>query len=284
MINILLCDDEEIIHENLRKTLDSINCDYKIVGACYSTMEAVKFLRNPDNLLDVDVLILDYYYNGNGKNGIEVMPIIRQLCPSLPVLMLTTFDNADAKFTEARKQYKIDYIQKPVSSSDITFRLASVIDYMAEFDNLQKTLQEYNELLELYSKENEEIQKNIYMKSFEIANFIDKMNERLTSKISKDIKTLVAEVFNNLNFTSVAIMELLDNKVFDKRVYKVLKGLNNDEPLSNGVKKQLFSEWGIDKLFEYRYSKTGRIFVQELGNGLKPLVYCLDYNHKKHDG
>ena len=152
--------------------------------------------------------------------------------------------------------------------------------YFEGYSRVLKELKENNELMEIYSQENIEIQNAMAQKGLEVKNFIDEMNERLEGSIKKDIKILAEEIFDNLEFKPAALIEIF-GKHFDKGVYKVLKAVNDGNTLQNGFKKQLFVEWGIENLYEYRLSRKGRVFIQEIG-GEKPLVYAVDYNHDKH--
>ncbi|MEX5286207.1 hypothetical protein QCO44_11360 [Selenomonas sputigena] len=157
----------------------------------------------------------------------------------------------------------------------------------AKIISLKKRLEGYEKILQ-EAKENRELigilEEEFTTAQHSFADFMNNINTRMQSTIKKDTRTLIEEIFDNLEFTPLAIAEILDEKTFDKRVYKLLKTINNGDPLSNGIRKQPFNEWKIEKLFEYRYSKTGRMYMQERGDGKKNLVYCLDYNHKKHYG
>ena len=140
-LNILLADDQDEIHESIPKTLSSLDIDFRIVGNYYTTLEVIKFLMDKTSP-KLDVLILDHDFGGNGKNGLDVLPIIRKISPKLPIIILTTFSINDADFIEARRTYHIDYIQKPVKSSDLYFRINDIISRTDEWDVLQKQIVE----------------------------------------------------------------------------------------------------------------------------------------------
>lgn len=146
-INIIIADDEEFIHESLRNTLDSIKFikfNYKIIKDCYDTMGLLRYLYTLKlkHNEQPDVLILDNYFGGGSVKGLEALPHIRKANPTLPILMLTTFGLDDADFIKAREKYQIDYIQKPVKSNDLGFRINDILKRKEEWTALQQQIVE----------------------------------------------------------------------------------------------------------------------------------------------
>ena len=144
-LNIIIADDEELIHESLRDTLDSITFikfNYEIVKDCYDTMGLLRYLYSLKfkGNKQPDLLILDNYFGGGSVRGLEALHHIREASPSLPIIMLTTFGLDDADFIKAREKYQIDYIQKPVKSSDLGFRINDIINRKKEWEELQQQI------------------------------------------------------------------------------------------------------------------------------------------------
>ena len=262
-INIIIADDEELIHNSLRDTLNSIRFDYNIIKDCYDTMSVLKYLYSmgKDETAEyVDVLILDHYFGGGGKNGLDVLPDIRRISPMLPILVLTTFD--DELFDNARKKYNIDYIQKPVKATDLRFRIKSIIDQMDNWDLLSTTI-----------KENEEMQ----------AVMKEKENVKV---LPKDILNLIQNIFPDVQFLPKAFRLLYntyDTKKDWNRMFRCLKIIDwkNEINAPAGVKVQKYKDGGND-IWEYRFSQAGRIFVQRRENE-KPLVLLIDPTHSYSD-
>ncbi len=262
-INIIIADDEEITHESLRDTLDSINFNYKIVKDCYDTMSVSRYLYSMGRDEDTeyaDILILDYNFGGTGKNGLEALPEIRKIAPMLPILILTTFD--DELFDKARKQYNIDYIQKPAKATDLRFRIKSIIDQMNNWDLLSMTI-----------KENEEMQ----------AAMKEKENVKV---LPKDILKLIQNIFPDVDFLPKAFRLLSnthDTKNDWNRMFRCLKVIDwkNEMKAPAGTKVQKYKDGG-NNTWEYRFSQAGRIFVQRRENK-KPLVLLIDPTHSYSD-
>ena len=72
----------------------------------------------------------------------------------------------------------------------------------------------------------------------------------------------------------------------DYNVYNVLKYIDlNLTPTRGMYPKAIKNEKSMgkyDKIIEYRFSDSGRIFVSY--QDIKPIVFCIDPNHKKLKG
>lgn len=281
IITFGVADDEQFVHNmftdivaKMEKQID-IKCK---IEHFYNTDELEDFCYdNPDTL---ELLFLDIQFGDGNPTGLDSLPTVREYCPDLFITMLTGFAPDLATGIDYSEKYNIEFLEKPVSYIEVSTKIINAKKYFEGYSRVLKELKENNELMEIYSQENTEIQNAMAQKGLEVKNFIDEMNERLEGSIKKDIKILAEEIFDNLEFKPAALIEIF-GKHFDKGVYKVLKAVNDGNTLQNGFKKQLFVEWGIENLYEYRLSRKGRVFIQEIG-GEKPLVYAVDYNHDKH--
>ena len=150
MINLIICDDEKDIHENIKKSLDYVRDDlfnYAIIQDFYGTDDLKRFLRNYQQSDASDtVLLLDVLFNGR-PDGLQALDNIRLHCPTMPIIILTACDD-DRTFSFAKAKYNIEYVQKPVKSSDLRFRIESAIEKMKEpnikdrISNLEKKVVE----------------------------------------------------------------------------------------------------------------------------------------------
>lgn len=284
-IVLAVADDEEVIHQLFQKCVNQLQEEMAL------EVEVVDFY-NTDTLLDycyenvdeIDALFLDIDFGRGNPQGTDALPDIREVCPKIDICMLTGMKLETKDVLGYTTTYGVEFIDKPVRSAVLSSKIANIKMHLDDFDKLKAEADENKGLVKMFEDEYEDIRNAFSEKGQQITDFMDEINNKLKSSIKKDTQTLIREIFDNLDFTPLAITEILDEKTFDKRVYKLLKTLNNNEQLSNGINKQIFPEWKITKLYEYRYSQTGRVYVQELGGGTKPLVYCIDYNHKKHNG
>ncbi|PMY00835.1 response regulator transcription factor, partial [Pseudomonas sp. GW460-13] len=83
MIRVLIADDHEIVRAGLRQFL-SEEPDIQVTGEAGSGDQVMAQLRDAE----FDVLVLDI--SMPDRNGIDVLKLIRQRKPELPVLILST--------------------------------------------------------------------------------------------------------------------------------------------------------------------------------------------------
>lgn len=287
MENILIgvADDEQFVHDLFQKSIsvihDSLEVQCDIVDF-YDTEDLLDYCY--DNIDALDALFLDINFGEGNPQGTDALPDLREVCPKLDIYMLSGMRLDDRDTLRYTKTYGVEFIDKPVRSVVLSSKIIRLKKRLEDYAKIMQEAEDNKELIGVLEDEYKGAQNEYMLKGREIVDFIEKIGTRMKNLIKKDTRTLIEEVFDNLEFSPLAIAEILDERTFDKRVYKLLKAINGGESLSNGIKKQPFFEWNIDKLYEYRYSHTGRMYVQERGSGQKALVYCLDYNHKKHHG
>jgi len=84
MIRVLIADDHEIVRAGLRQFIAE-EPDIEVTGEAGSGDEVMAQLRDSE----FDVLVLDI--SMPDRNGIDVLKLIRQRLPDLPVLILSTY-------------------------------------------------------------------------------------------------------------------------------------------------------------------------------------------------
>jgi two-component system, NarL family, response regulator LiaR len=95
MIRVLICDDQEIICEGLRKIL-STDPEIRVTGMVFDGREAVEQVRlSPPDVVLMDLKML-------GMNGVQATRAIRQSHPDVRVLILTTYDDDEWLFDAVR--------------------------------------------------------------------------------------------------------------------------------------------------------------------------------------
>jgi len=95
MIKVLVCDDQEIVCEGLRKILES-DPEIEVIAAAHDGLEAL-------NLIPIhkpDLILMDLKMAG--MNGIQATRKIREKYPQLPVLVLTTYEDDEWLFDAIR--------------------------------------------------------------------------------------------------------------------------------------------------------------------------------------
>lgn len=106
---VLIVDDEPDIRELLEITLGRMNIETK----------SAKDLQLAKQLLDTDVfdLCLTDMRLPDG-NGIELVSLIQNKCPNMPVAVITAFGNMDTAIT-ALKAGAFDFVSKPVDLQNL---------------------------------------------------------------------------------------------------------------------------------------------------------------------
>jgi DNA-binding NtrC family response regulator len=125
---ILIIDDEAAIRESL-ETLLSIE-GYAVEAA----------VNGEDGLERIeekfyDLVLLDLALPG--KSGLEILPLIRERHPSLPVIMITAYGKVD-NVVDAIRSGAQNFVQKPWDNEKLLADIRSAIGrYHAEEENLQ---------------------------------------------------------------------------------------------------------------------------------------------------
>jgi len=117
-IRVLLTDDHEIVLDSLSLLLSRIE-GVEVVGTLNDSREVVDFLHNNE----VDVLLTDM--DMPNLNGIALTLSVRQLFPTMKVLMLTVSDDAD-NIREAFRAGIAGYMMKKAGKAELERALRTV--------------------------------------------------------------------------------------------------------------------------------------------------------------
>jgi len=104
LATVLIVDDEAQICKLLQAVLGSWGVDTDVLEESEQVLEAIE-LRNYDVLL-LDVLL-------PGVNGIDLLPIIHERCPTLKVIIMTGYADK-AMAIEALRAGAFDFLEKPI--------------------------------------------------------------------------------------------------------------------------------------------------------------------------
>lgn len=79
-MRILIADDDKFVRDFLRKVLEEENCEVEVVESGGEVIRRI--LKQKFNLLFLDI------YMG-GMNGEEAIPLIKEINPDLPIVVIT---------------------------------------------------------------------------------------------------------------------------------------------------------------------------------------------------
>jgi DNA-binding NtrC family response regulator len=125
---ILIIDDEAAIRESLETLLT-------LEG--YAVDSAVSGEEGLDRIEEhsYDLILLDLALPG--KSGLEILPLIRERHPSLPVIMITAYGKVD-NVVDAIRSGAQNFVQKPWDNEKLLADIRSAIGrYHAEEENIQ---------------------------------------------------------------------------------------------------------------------------------------------------
>jgi len=133
---ILLVEDDELDVISVERSLKKLESEY-ILYTAYNGIEALKILRDKEQSLIPDVILLDI--NMPRMNGIEFLKVLREdkKLKNLKVFIMTT-SSEEMDRSEAEKLGISGYIIKPLNYNDNTKRSDSM-DAFVQF-HLRKIL------------------------------------------------------------------------------------------------------------------------------------------------
>jgi DNA-binding NarL/FixJ family response regulator len=118
MIKLMLVDDHAVLRDGLKNILD-METDITVVGEAVNGNEAILKVKE----YQPDIILMDI--NIPGKNGIEATRIIKEVNPSVKILMLTMYDH-DEYFMSAIREGADGYLLKDAPSEHVIDAIRSV--------------------------------------------------------------------------------------------------------------------------------------------------------------
>lgn len=116
--SILIIDDEQEVRESLRELLELEGYH------CSSASTAEEGLKKVDENI-CDLVLLDI--NLPGRNGLEVLQIIKENHPDTAVVMITAYDSTETAF-RASKEGADSYITKPWDNDKLLVEIRNLLD------------------------------------------------------------------------------------------------------------------------------------------------------------
>ncbi|WP_305042647.1 sigma-54-dependent transcriptional regulator [Geoalkalibacter sp.] len=118
---ILIVDDEAVIREAIRRSLDGDSYQVDLAPSGHLALEK---LQESDYQLVISDLKMP------GMNGMDVLKAIKILQPEIPVIMITGYSTIDSA-VEAMKNGAFDYLAKPFTPEQIRERVEKALDQRA---------------------------------------------------------------------------------------------------------------------------------------------------------
>jgi DNA-binding NarL/FixJ family response regulator len=111
MINIAICDDQEVVCQGLGAILSTAK-DLRVIGISNNGQELLEFLEHKP----VDVILMDLKMPI--LNGIQATKLIKENFPTIKILVLTTYD-ADVWLFDAIRNGADGYLLKDTSRENL---------------------------------------------------------------------------------------------------------------------------------------------------------------------
>lgn len=209
MIKVMIVDDHTVLRDGIRSILD-VEEDLQLVGEAESGEGLLEKLAK----IVPDVIVLDI--NLQNKNGIELIPLIKERHPACKILILTMFDH-DEYFKSALREGADGYLLKDASSMEVIDAIRKIhkgnsiihpkmASKLISYHRIQSdfTLQEN----ELTNREKEVLNQLVRGKSNkEIADHLSISDKTVKIHVNKIYKKL------NVNSRSQAIIYAVKNKL-----------------------------------------------------------------------
>ncbi|MDD7908718.1 MULTISPECIES: sigma-54-dependent transcriptional regulator [Pseudovibrio] len=128
--DILIVDDEADIRDLIAGILDDDGYSARTAGDSDSALEAIAE-RRPS------LVILDIWLQGSRLDGLELLDIIKQQNPDLPVVIISGHGNIETAVS-AIKRGAYDYIEKPFKAD----RLVLIVERALEASSLKREIKE----------------------------------------------------------------------------------------------------------------------------------------------
>jgi two-component system invasion response regulator UvrY len=119
VIRVLICDDHAIVRQGLRQVIGE-TADIRAVAEAGGYPEVMKLLREAE----IDMLLLDISLPG--KNGIDVLKIVKKEFPKLPVLILSMYPE-DQYAVRAIRAGASGYLTKQSAADQLITAIRQVV-------------------------------------------------------------------------------------------------------------------------------------------------------------
>src|SRR5271155_6138000 len=126
MTDILIVDDEADIRELVSGILEDEGYSVRTAADSHQALAAIR-ARRPA------LLVQDIWMQGGGMDGLELLDLVKQMDPEMPVVMISGHGNIETAVS-AIKRGAYDFLEKPFKSD----RLLLVVDRALEQAQLKR--------------------------------------------------------------------------------------------------------------------------------------------------
>lgn len=121
LVNMLIVDDEPVICEGLRRTIDWERLGVRVVDVAYDGAEALRLVGERD----VSVVLSDIRMEG--MDGLELAERLKERFPNVRIVMISGYED----FEYARQAIRLgvsDYLLKPVDIDELTEVVKAIVE------------------------------------------------------------------------------------------------------------------------------------------------------------
>jgi len=232
---LLICDDEHIISNRLKRVFEQN--DRLSVHNTYNAYEALDYVRSHA----VDIALLDI--SMPKIDGLQLMRLIREICPEMLVVFLTGFKNFEHVY-EAFQEERVRYILKSDGEDSIKQTIVSCVDWLDKERNTKQWLKKTTALLDKHNGKSELSYENPTIEDI-LERFETLLWELMQTEQTQDTEPCVLPGLNNSSREFILtvnkyIEENLDgdlslstlaghvflNRSYFSRLYKQITGIN----------------------------------------------------------
>lgn len=125
LIRMIIVDDEPIICEGLKMTIDWEQLGVEVAGVAYDGKQALEIVESEP----IDIVLSDIRMDG--MDGLELAEQLRNLYPSISIVIISGYDDFDYA-RRAMRLGVIDYLLKPVNIDELKTIVSKVITRIHE--------------------------------------------------------------------------------------------------------------------------------------------------------
>lgn len=233
MTKIMIIDDEPLVRETLRRTIEWQKYDCEIVAEAADGREAMEIYKRTLPDIIITDIVMTY------SNGLDFISEVRAVNPDVEIIILSGYDNFE--YAKDALKYGVSaYLLKPVSNDEI---ISEILKSKKKIENIkqvkkamqkQTDIQKENFLVELLSLEDaDNTQFNSLCERYQISLPSDKYSVAIfqVDNISAD----------KINTTFIKLMDIINYHISTSMDYVLSSFFNNNlvvlyvySPLSAG--------------------------------------------------
>ena len=244
MIKMLIADDEQIILDGIKDSIDWSSFGIKVVGAATNGLDALDLARS----YCIDVLITDIKMPG--LSGLELIKEIRKFKPETKVILISAYEQFDYA-QEAITLGALSYLTKPLKKQKIINEVLKARDNILaerqESDNRNRLEEQYRENLPIIR---EHYLNNLIMGKIGINSGYKKQFETYGIDIDETAMGVFVFKIDSMGESAEEGFEK-DTQIIHLRISQMIK-----ERLPDCYKRVLFQSNNNEVVTIYNYAKS----------------------------